>query len=268
MRGKLHAKLTEGALQLPSIDGTRAVLIEMSEHSLPVLFVCSFLSQPFTPKIALLPTSMYRQSPVNWYNTRLRPKVTTGLPRMGTAYLAEANVSGSVLVLIRCETYIIRWEKQYRGLTKMFIKSFTVSMSKPETAISKLTSRTAKNVQVQSPLTNAISKNIIDVKWRRSGRRDHLRNSCTEILPDRSVSTARKCDQSLSGESSAVSVPSWSRGTHACECLLRVGTRRWHRITDDGKAAWPAECGGISATAAVSGGGIGRRESVWVPAVA
>jgi len=34
---KLHAKLIQGTLQLPSIDGARAVLIKVSEHSLPVL---------------------------------------------------------------------------------------------------------------------------------------------------------------------------------------------------------------------------------------
>jgi hypothetical protein len=37
MRRKLHAKLIQGTLQLPSIDGARAVLIKVSEHSLPVL---------------------------------------------------------------------------------------------------------------------------------------------------------------------------------------------------------------------------------------
>ena len=39
MRRKLHAKLIQGALQLPSIDGARAVLIKVSEHSLPVLII-------------------------------------------------------------------------------------------------------------------------------------------------------------------------------------------------------------------------------------
>jgi hypothetical protein len=35
---KLHAKLIQGALQLPSINGARAVLIKVTEHPLPVLY--------------------------------------------------------------------------------------------------------------------------------------------------------------------------------------------------------------------------------------
>jgi hypothetical protein len=35
---KLHAKLIQGALQLPSIDSARAVLIKVTKHSLPVLY--------------------------------------------------------------------------------------------------------------------------------------------------------------------------------------------------------------------------------------
>jgi hypothetical protein len=36
---KPHAKLTQGALQLPSINGARAVLIKVSEHSSPILII-------------------------------------------------------------------------------------------------------------------------------------------------------------------------------------------------------------------------------------
>lgn len=53
MRRKLHAKLIQGALQLPSIDGARAVLIKVSEHSLPVL--CFFFGSAIYSKLPLLP---------------------------------------------------------------------------------------------------------------------------------------------------------------------------------------------------------------------
>jgi hypothetical protein len=42
-------------------------------------------------------------------------------------------------------------------------------------------------------------------------KRNHLRNSKTEILPERSASTLRKDDQSLLGENCAV-----SKGTAQC----------------------------------------------------
>jgi hypothetical protein len=48
-------------------------------------------------------------------------------------------------------------------------------------------------------------------------KRDHLRNSNTEILPERSASTARKHDQSLLRENCAV-----SKGTAQCHGRVHV----------------------------------------------
>jgi hypothetical protein len=83
---KLHAKLIQGALQLPGIDGARSVLIKVSEHSLPVLYfffgLAIDLKLPLLPRLkgARLKNTHLDVSPKpgELYNTRLRPKVTTG----------------------------------------------------------------------------------------------------------------------------------------------------------------------------------------------
>lgn len=58
---------------------------------------------------------------------------------MDTAYLGKVDVTAPVLVLIKCED-IYRIGRYTERLTKMFIRSFTVSRSKAVTVMSKLTS--------------------------------------------------------------------------------------------------------------------------------
>jgi hypothetical protein len=90
---------------------------------------------------------------------------------MGSAYLGEADVSGPVLVLIRCKDKchamkILRLGETYKEVHQE-IYGIKVEGCNPYEQVNFL--KAAENVRVQSPLTNAISKNIIDVKWLGSG---------------------------------------------------------------------------------------------------
>jgi hypothetical protein len=88
---------------------------------------------------------------------------------MGSAYLGEADVSGPVLVLIRCKNIchalkILR--ETYKEVHQEIYGIKVEGCNRHEQANFL---KAAENVRVQSPLTNAISKNIIDVRWPGSG---------------------------------------------------------------------------------------------------
>jgi hypothetical protein len=95
----------QGALQLQTIDGARAVLIEMLEHASPVLI--------FFFRSANLP--LLRQRRLKYTHLDVSPKsgelvqhpIETHsydrLPEAGMAYLGKVDVPGLVYVLTRCE---------------------------------------------------------------------------------------------------------------------------------------------------------------------
>jgi hypothetical protein len=79
---------------------------------------------------------------------------------MGSAYLGEADVSGPVLVLIRCKDKchamkILRLGETYKEVHQE-IYGIKVEGCNPYEQVNFL--KAAENVRVQSPLTNAISK--------------------------------------------------------------------------------------------------------------
>jgi hypothetical protein len=84
---------------------------------------------------------------------------------MGTAYLGEADVSGPVVVLIRCkDTCRLRkiLRETYKEVHQELYGIKVEGCNRYEQANFL---EAAENVRVQSPLTNAISKNIINVRW-------------------------------------------------------------------------------------------------------
>lgn len=114
-------------------------------------------------------------------------------------------------------------ENPRKGLQRCPLRASQYQDRKLQVAMSNLLKKvdsTSEYVRVQSPLTNALSEIIVASVCFLSKNLHHLRNSCIEIFPDRSTSTARKPDQSLWYRKKA----SVSNGTHTTrgECGTKL----------------------------------------------